>query len=64
MDDVAIARALHVLGVVIWIGGVAMVTMVLLPAVRRGDVGPNRLQVFEAIALSAPLVPCVGYGGA
>jgi uncharacterized membrane protein len=49
MDDVAIARALHVLGVVIWIGGVAMVTMVLLPAVRSGDLGPNLLQVFEAI---------------
>jgi uncharacterized membrane protein len=49
MDDVVTARALHVLGVVIWIGGVAMVTMVLLPAVRRGDLGPNRLQVFEAI---------------
>ena len=28
MDDVVIARALHVLAVVIWIGGVAMVTMV------------------------------------
>src|SRR5665213_2662908 len=49
MDDVAIARALHVLGVVIWIGGVAMVTMVLLPAVRRGDLGANRLRVFEAV---------------
>ena len=49
MDDVAITRALHVLGVVIWIGGVAMVTMVLLPAVRSGDLGPHRLQVFEAI---------------
>ena len=49
MDDVVIARALHVLAVVIWIGGVAMVTMVVLPAVRRGDIGPNRLQVFEAI---------------
>ena len=49
MDDVAIARALHVLAVVVWIGGVAMVTMVVLPAVRDGDVGPNRLVVFEAI---------------
>jgi uncharacterized membrane protein len=49
MDDVIIARALHVLGVVIWIGGVAMVTMVVLPALRRGDLGTNRLQVFEAI---------------
>src|SRR6185312_17220845 len=26
-----------------------MVTMVLLPAIRWGDLGPNRLQVFEAI---------------
>ena len=49
MDDVATARALHVLAVVIWIGGVAMVTTVVLPAVRRGDIGPNRLQAFEAI---------------
>ena len=49
MDDVTLARALHVLGVVIWIGGVAMVTVVVLPAVRRGDVGPNCLVVFEAI---------------
>jgi uncharacterized membrane protein len=49
MIDVAVARALHVLAVVIWIGGVAMVTMVVLPAVRRGDIGPNRLQAFEAI---------------
>ena len=29
------ARALHVLGVVLWIGGVSMVTTVLLPAVRK-----------------------------
>lgn len=49
MDDVIIARALHVLAVVIWIGGIAMVTMAVLPAVRPGDVGPNRLQVLEAI---------------
>ena len=48
MDDVATARALHVLAVVIWIGGVAMVTTVVLPAVRHGDIGPNRLQAFEA----------------
>lgn len=28
-------RTVHVLGVVLWIGGVALVTTVLLPAVRR-----------------------------
>ena len=49
MDDVILARALHVLGVVIWIGGVAMATMVVLPAVRRGDLGSDRMRVFQAI---------------
>ena len=49
MDDVVIARALHVLAIVIWIGGVAMITMIVLPALRRGDLGANRLQVFEAV---------------
>ena len=49
MEDVIVARALHVLGVVIWIGGVAMVTMVVLPALRRGDLGSNRLRGFEAV---------------
>src|SRR5262245_59378961 len=34
MTDLAIARALHVLAVVLWIGGVAMVTLVVLPAAR------------------------------
>lgn len=49
MDDVIAARALHVLAVVIWIGGVSMATTVALPAVRRGDLGQDRLQAFQAI---------------
>jgi len=49
MDDVIVARALHVLGVVIWIGGAGMATMVILPAVRRGDLGADRLAAFQAI---------------
>jgi uncharacterized membrane protein len=49
MDGVVLARALHVLGVVIWIGGVAMVTTIVLPAVRRGDLGRDRLKAFEAL---------------
>lgn len=49
MNDVIIARALHVLAVVIWIGGVAMVTTVTLPAIRRGDLGVDRLHAFQAI---------------
>ncbi len=49
MDDVILARALHVLAVVIWIGGVAMVTTVVLPAVRRTQIGEDRLRSFEAV---------------
>lgn len=49
MTDVIVARALHVLVVVIWIGGVSMVTSVALPAVRLGDLGENRLRAFQAI---------------
>ena len=49
MTDVIIARALHVLAVVIWIGGVWMVTAVLLPALRRGDFGADRVAALHAI---------------
>lgn len=49
MNDVILARALHVLAVVIWIGGVGMATTVVLPAVRRGDLGADRLKAFQAI---------------
>jgi uncharacterized membrane protein len=49
MTDVIAARALHVLFVVIWIGGVWLVTTVALPAVRRGAFGTDRLGAFQAI---------------
>jgi uncharacterized membrane protein len=49
MYDVILARALHVLAVVVWIGGVSMATTVLIPAVRRGQLGGNLLQSFQAI---------------
>ncbi len=48
-DDASIARALHVLGVVLWIGGVAFVTTVLLPAVRRIKSADERVAFFEKI---------------
>lgn len=48
MDDVILARTLHVLAVVIWIGGVSMATTVALPAIRRGDLGADRLAAFHA----------------
>ncbi len=47
MDDAIVARALHVLGVVLWIGGVAFVTTVLLPAVRRTRDPAEKIALFE-----------------
>ena|SRR5208282_2545317 len=49
MDEVTIARAFHVLAVVLWIGGVAFVTTVLLPAIRRLRAPKERLALFNAI---------------
>lgn len=49
MNDVVIARAIHVLAVVIWIGGVAMVTTVILPIVRNSGAQADRLPLLEAV---------------
>jgi uncharacterized membrane protein len=49
LSDVTLARALHVLAVVHWIGGVALVTAVLLPAITRQAPPGERLPLFEAI---------------
>ena len=48
MDDVVLARAIHVLSVVHWIGGVAFVTLIALPlALSRG--GAEGWALFNAM---------------
>jgi len=49
MDVIVLARVLHALGIIVWIGGVAMTTAVILPAVRSQRLGRDRLEAFEAI---------------
>jgi len=49
MNDLAIARAVHVLAVVIWIGGVGMVTTVILPVVRRARMPTEGQALLEAV---------------
>ena len=49
MTDILFARVLHVLAVVLWIGGVGMVTTVLLPAIRRSYPARERFAVFHAM---------------
>ena len=68
MDDLAIARAIHVLCVIHWIGGVAMVTAVILPAAARLATPERRLELFEQIedrfSLQAKIsVPLAGLSG-
>ena len=43
--DVVVARTIHVLAIVLWIGGVGFVTTVLMPAVRRGRLKPRPLRL-------------------
>ena len=47
MYDLAIARILHIIGVVLWIGGVAFVTTVLLPTVKQFKSKEERIDFFE-----------------
>jgi uncharacterized membrane protein len=49
IDDIELARALHVLFVVHWIGGVAFVTLVALPLARAGEDARKGWTLFEAI---------------
>lgn len=49
MSTLILARALHVLSVLIWIGGVSLMTTAVLPALRRGELEADRLRAFAAI---------------
>jgi uncharacterized membrane protein len=49
VNDFVLARVLHVIGVVLWIGGVAMVTTVLLPAAKRLATPAERIAFFERV---------------
>ena len=49
MNDIVIARALHVIAVVHWIGGVLMVTAVILPTVERLAEPTRSIALFESI---------------
>ncbi len=66
MDEMAmftLARVLHVAGVVLWIGGVAFVTTVLIPALHRLPEADQRMDLFEQLegrfALQARIVTVI-----
>ncbi|MBD81003.1 MAG: hypothetical protein CL840_18945 [Crocinitomicaceae bacterium] len=49
MNDFALARVMHVLAVVLWIGGVAMVTTVIIPAIKKLASKEDQIKTFEQI---------------
>jgi uncharacterized membrane protein len=49
MNEFALARVLHVLGVVLWIGGVAWITTVFLPFIRQLNSASERVEFFERV---------------
>jgi uncharacterized membrane protein len=69
MDDVTLARAIHVLAVIHWIGGVSLVTLVLIPAAMGTAQPERRLALFDAVEerfarqarISVPLAGLSGF---
>ena len=49
MDDITIARAVHVLSVLLWIGGVAFVTLVVMPSIAHAHPSDWRLGTFHQL---------------
>jgi len=49
MEYYSLARVVHILAIVIWIGGVAMVTSVILPAVRKFKSAEEQIAFFEKV---------------
>ena len=49
MNDLTLARAIHVISIVIWMGGVTFVTLVLIPILRRSSFRTDQLTIFNAV---------------
>lgn len=49
MEYFTLARVIHVLAVILWIGGVAMVTTVIIPAIKKMKSKEEQIETFEKI---------------
>jgi len=43
------ARVFHLIGIVLWIGGVAFVTLVLIPSLKKITISKERMAIFEKL---------------
>ena len=49
MNEFALVMVIHVLAVVLWVGGVGMVTTVVIPIIRKSSSDADSVDMFEAI---------------
>ncbi|WP_176593524.1 hypothetical protein [Sphingobium sp. EM0848] len=49
MDDITIARTIHVIAILLWIGGVAFVTLVVMPSIHGSNPPEERLSAFHRL---------------
>ena len=68
MNEITLARSIHVLSIVFWIGGVGFVSMILLPAIRANFSPESQVSIFESIenrfaSLARVLVSLAGVSG-
>lgn len=49
MEYFTLARVIHVIAVILWIGGVSMVTTVLIPAIKKMKSKEAQIETFESI---------------
>jgi uncharacterized membrane protein len=49
MEYFTLARVIHVIAVILWIGGVSMVTTVLIPAIKKMKSKEEQIKTFENI---------------
>lgn len=49
MEYFTLARVIHLIAVILWIGGVSMVTTVLIPAIKKMKTKEDRITTFEMI---------------
>ena len=68
MNELTIARGIHILSIVIWMGGVAFVTIVLIPTIRRSSFRGDEFYIFNVIEnrfahIARALVLLAGFSG-
>jgi len=49
LNEFELVSVIHVLAVVLWVGGVAMVTIVLIPIIRKSASDARAVELFETI---------------